>query len=398
MKISYLIVLSLSSILLHCQQEGQTAKINTIPVESVPQFKSDLKKAKNILQDQTPQLNVKLGSSIRTEDCHQYLEPGGEVADPFPTLPLYADTTEAITISSFLATCGPEAFHISEQFLYIAYGFPTEVANAQDLRLAKYDLKTKELLWSFKVDRSENARNYIANYRGTFLTFVEPDKVCAGTLWAGGTQTLCINDKTKEKVWSGRIPSWSAIKPVGTKNGLFIAGLNSITKRYPFNGAEMEYLKLSGLGGRAAFYRTNKKSLFFSLSRSTDKPKLFRYDLEPLALKWQLELPGKVDANFGEIVNEVIVVHVKNLLIGISVDGKTLWQYDLGEGRPSITGEGKHLWVLHRRKSKPNILVKMNAKSGKRLGKFELEPGSLKVVNIGKDVFIKGVRAVRKIQ
>ncbi len=397
MKFSYLVILS-CSILLNCQQEGQTAKINTIPPKAIPQLKSNLKKAENILAGDVPKLDIRLGASVRTEDCHRYLEPGGEIADPFPILPLYSDTTDAISLTAFLATCGPEAFHLSDKFLYVAYGFPTEVPNAQDLRILKYDLKTKERVWDFKADRSENARNYIANYRGTFLTFVKPNKLCAGTLWAGGTQTLCIDDTTKEELWSGRIPSWSAIKPVGTDNGLFIAGLNSITKRYPFNGTEMEYIKLAGLGGRAAFYRTDNKSIFFSPSRSTDKPQLFRYDLEPLSLKWQLELPGKVDSNFGEIVNQVIVVHVDSVLIGISTEGKTLWQYDLGDGRPSITGEGKTLWVLHRRKSKPNVLVKLDAKSGKRLGKMDLEPGSLKVVNIGSDVFIKGVRAVRKIQ
>ncbi len=398
MNFSYPTVIFFIGCLLGCQQAGQTAKINEVPTNEVPKFKTELNSADNILNGTIPELKATLGASVRTEDCHRYFEPGGEVANRFPELPLYSDTTDTISVSSFLATCGPEAFHIRDTTLYLAYGFPTDIPNAQDLRILKYDLKSKNLIWSFEVDRSENARNYIANYRGTYLTFVAPDKLCAGTLWSGGTQTLCINETTKTEVWSGRIPSWSAIKPVGTHNGLYIAGLNSITKRYPFNGAEMEYIKLSGLGGRAAYYRTDNKSLFFSPSRSTDKPQLFRYDLEPLSLKWQLELPGKVDPNFGEIANQVIILHVDNSLMGVSREGKALWQYELGEGRPSVTGDGDFVWVLYRQKSKPNILIKMDARSGKRLGKLELDPGSLKVVNINNDIFIKGVRAVRKLQ
>ncbi len=355
-------------------------------------------KAKPILDDALPELKIDLLQSVRTEDCHHYLEPGGEVADPFPKLPTLRGTERPIERSAFLASCAPEAYQFTKNHLYIAYGFPTDIPNAQDLRILKYDLKTHALVWSFEMDRSENARNYIANYRGTFLTFVRPNKLCVGTLWAGGTQTMCIDDEKQAKLWSGRIPSWSAIKPVGADNGLFIAGLNSITKRYPFGGTEMSYLKLPGLGGRSAFYRSDGKSLYFSPSRSVDKPQLFRFDFEPLGLKWKLELPEKIDANFGEIVNNVIIIHANTRLMGISTEGKVLWQYDLGDGRPSISGEGKDLWVLHRRKSEPNLLIKIDALTGRRFGKKELEPGSLKVLSVGKDVFVKGVRAVRKIQ
>lgn len=402
MRFSFLVVFAFFSFFaLNCQKEGAIAKITMTPKKEVKTFSFDFGKAKKVLESINIKSKLKLQRSIRIEDCHLYFEPGGEIGEKFP---IEKVNDVLLSVEELLAGCAAEATLLNDKHVYIAYGFPSDVLNARNLRVLKFDRKTGEKIWSHEMDRTENSKNYIANFRGSFLTPLKGKLFCAGTLWEGGTQTICIDEKTKEKIWDGRISSWSGIDPVGSKNGLYIAGLSSLTKHYPFSGTEMEYLKLAGTGGRAAFYKATSEGLFFSPSRTLDTPFLYYYSFHPLELKWKLALPVRPEASVGEFVKTdaknggVLVLRLKEKLVGVSVEGKTLWQYDLGPGRPSLAVDKDKVLMIFRQKSKPNILIKMDALRGEIESTLSLDPGSLSVLRIGNSVFIKGVRALRKIE
>ncbi len=327
----------------------------------------------------------------RFPDCHELFEPHGQVAKAFP---LHDDGMRALA----LAGCGVEAYRtLDDGTHYVAYATPAKGAG-WDLRLAAYD-PTGKLAWSYKLDRSQNADNFTANFRGSFIVPLLPRLVCAGTLWEGGTQAACVDPKTGKARWDGMMPFWSGIAPQGHDVSLVAATISGLSQRYPYSGVEMRYEPFGDSGGRTAFYATDANHLFY-VPGDGGAIHMTAFNLDSFAPSWRLDLPARPKAPWKHAFARfgIVLFEIDTTVYAADADtGKVLWAVEVGDDQPPVAAAGKQLFLLLHRQTDPNLLYALDARTGQIHWYSTVPTGTLELFSYDDTLVLKSVRAVQKV-
>ncbi len=331
-------------------------------------------------------ITLDLTESVRYDDCHVMME-GPEGTSEFPVAK--ADRL------NFMLGCGMEAYQKLDDGSFItAHATPAD--GVKNLRVSRWS-DDGERLWYFDADRSNEARNFTANFRSAWIADLSPDHLCAGTMWEGGTDGTCVTLDHGKIIWAGRMAFWAGNEPTGFSTGLYVTDVSGVSQRYPFSGVEMKFRKFDGSGGRSALYLSGDDHLLFSPSRA-EKPRIIRYDFKDLEAKWRSELPENPTANYGLIESGVAVIGIDKTLYALDdATGKTLWSTAISESRAPITANKDAFYVLERRKDLPNLLHCLDLKTGLTRWQAETPLGTLSVFAAEGRVFIKSVRSVQEI-
>jgi outer membrane protein assembly factor BamB len=359
----------------------------------------------NKLDDLTEK-TLTLTDAQKFPDCHLILEPDGALEQSFP----FADpATRALK----LAGCDPEAYHVSDAGTrYLAYAVPAE-GPGWDMRLAAYapssGSQANELQWHYRLDRSENAKNFTANFRRSFIAPLLPRLVCAGTLWEGGTQAACLDAETGQEKWTGMMKFWAGISPQPLANAMNAATLSGLTRRYPYSGVEMRFHRFEQNGGRSAYYATDGKRLFFvpregssesSESAEPDEVTMTAFDLSSFEPAWHLELPSQPQGSWEYASGELGVVLFKidqTIYAASAASGEVVWGATIGEDEPPVAARGGKLYMLVRRETDPNLLFEIDPKSGQISWYAKAPTGTLEIEAIEDSLILRSVRAVQEV-
>lgn len=342
--------------------------------------------------DKHTKKELELGDARKFPDCHQIFEPAGQPAESFP---MPDDVQRPLE----LAGCQPEAYHLADDGRrFVAYATPPD-GPGWDMRLVAYD-KAGELLWHYRLERSENAENFTANFRASFIAPILPRLVCAGTLWQGGTEAACVDAKTGEKKWDGMMKFWTGIAPQPAQNALNAATLTGITRRYPYSGVEMRYKSFDARGGRAAYYATDGQRLFFVPAES-DEIEMIAYDLSEFEPVWRLGLEARPDSSWERALPTLglVLFKVKTTIYAADTDtGELLWAAKVGEDEPPVAARGGKLYLLLRRDTDPNLLYEIDPEAGQPSWYGEVPTGTLELVSYEDTLILRSVRAVQQVQ
>lgn len=335
-----------------------------------------------------------LSDSRRFPECWDLFELDGKPREKFP-LPERVERALALT------SCEVEgSFVLDDGTRVYAWGAQEQPGSrARDLQAAAWNADGS-LRWSATMDRSRNAANWVANYRKSFAFAIPPRHACFGTLWEGETQGQCVNLETGEKRWDGSLPFWAGIEPQPGSDGYYVADLSALTKRYPFTGAEMRHVGLTGLGGRAGYYSTDGRRLYFAPSR-TETPELIAYDFETLAPVWRTPLPESPQAALSVAFDNLDLTLLKlgETLYAVDTEtGTVRWAYGIGDDVPSFAAHGGKLYILYRQPDEPNMLVALEPKDGKVLWKAPTPAGTLRIASIEGVLVLGSVRAVQHVK
>jgi hypothetical protein len=333
-----------------------------------------------------------LSESKKYPACRELLEEDGEARARL--LPDREDESRALTI----AGCQPEASVRREGRWYIAYKLAGEETESGDLRMVVYE--DGELVWHGRMDRSQHADSFSAQYRSSFITPLEPRLVCAGTLWEGGTQAACWKSDGSEKVWSGELDFWSALPMQGLETSLHAADISGITRRYPYSGAEMRRIDFEHRGGHGALYMTDGERLMFV--PPTEAPKrMTTYSLESMEPTWRVELPGHPDPGYNRHVHprhDLGMLKVDGTVYGFTTrSGELRWALEVGEDRPKTAASGELVYVLLRRGEEPNLLYALQPDSAAIEWYAPVPTGTLHVDWVDGTLTIRSVRAVQRV-
>jgi len=336
---------------------------------------------------------LKLEESRRYEPCHRLLELDAE-----PRAELDMNDTE---LWEMLIGCGADAWTKADGVRYVAYatdpiGPDTEET---DLRFVAWDADGARK-WSVLIERRHQGKNFVANYRQSFVTIPGARHACAGTLWEGGTTAACVNRQNGEVDWSGRMAFWAGLAPIGLEDVLYVADISSLTRRYPFSGVEMRARELDGTGGRAAFYASDGSHLYFAPARA-EEPRLIKYSLSDMEPLFRRGLPDNPRSGFAFAIAEhdVVLMLFENegLLAIDSKSGDVLWRLDVGKDRPSVAWNSSKIFVLHRVPGELNPLYAFEPRTGRVLYRAETPAGTLHVHASDDKVILRSVRAIRPV-
>lgn len=334
--------------------------------------------------------------------CHEIFEDTSQLPATPRDWPWTVHTTKE---SAALFGCSPEAYQQNpDGSRHIAYGIPNpDTHDASNLRFVAYNPDGK-VHWHYLMDRSEQALNFAANFRGSFIARPSEKLICVGTLWEGGTQTACIDDSAADKlqpepVWTGNMNFWAGTKPVGLDNSLFSADIKGLTRRYPFNGVEMRHRDFEQPGGRGSLYTADEKSLYFA--PGTPDSILSAYNLPDMSLRWQLQLPNKPQTSYHHILpaHDLLLIKIDDTLYGIDTQlGNVRFALTIGVDHPPIAANDTHIYLLLRRPDLANLIYQLDPKTGRVLQVATTPTGTLDM-NIDKQtLMLRSVRAVRTAQ
>ncbi|QDG53168.1 hypothetical protein FIV42_21200 [Persicimonas caeni] len=335
-----------------------------------------------------------LSEARKFPDCHQIFEPDGTPAESFP---LSDDEQRPLE----LAGCEPEAYRVLDDGTrLVAYATPPD-GPGWDMRLVSY-APSGELNWHYRLDRSENAKNFTANFRGSFIAPILPRLVCAGTLWSGGTEAACVDAESGEAKWDGIMKFWAGMAPQPAANALNSATLSGLTRRYPYSGVEMRYRPFDNRGGRAAFYATDGERLFFVPAQQdeADAIQMTAFDLESYEPIWRLGLEARPRATWTHAFGElgVVLFKVDEAIYAAKADtGELLWSATVGDDEPPVAARGGKLYLLLRRKADPNLLYELEPQSGQVNWYGEVPTGTLELRSYEDTLILRSVRAVQKV-
>lgn len=335
---------------------------------------------------------ITLAPAERFAPCHEIFEPAGAPTAPFP---LTDDARRPLA----LVGCEPEAYQVLDDATrLLAYAVPTGAPPAADLRLVAY-AADGALKWHARLDRSENARNFRANFRESFIVALEERLVCFGTLWQGGTQMSCQNAQTGEAAWTGMMPFWAGVAPRGDQMSLVSADLNGLTRRYPYSGVEMRSRAFGNFGGRTSFYASSGAHVFFS-SASAQSTALTAYRIDDFEPAWRLALPGHPTPHWQAVFDDLnlLLLKIDQTLFAVDTDaGQALWGVGVGDDEPPLVARGGRLYLLVRRDAEPNLLVELDPRSGKVQWAAETPLGTLKLRVVEDTLMLQSVRAVQQV-
>lgn len=348
---------------------------------------------------------LKLTASEKFPPCTQIFE---ENDNPKKHFPLADTNTRALQI----AGCLPEAYRrLADGTRYVAYATPLTdpisgsdrpdertPEDASNLRLLAYK-PDGQLAWHAQMDRSENAKNFRANYRSSYIAPILPRLVCFGTLWQGGTQASCVDSKTGAVKWSGMLPFWSGITPQPNATSLVGVSLKRLTRRYPYTGVEMEAIKFDNPGGRSSLYAADSDQFFYSSSHA-ETPHLTAYSLDDFKVRWTLELPAQPNPNWSHLFGELdlLLLKIDDTLYALRAStGERMWAATVGADEPPVVALNGHLYLLLRRESGPNRIFDLDSKTGEVQQFSPVPSGTLDLLKIEDTLILRSIRAVRKI-
>lgn len=324
--------------------------------------------------------------------CRNLVEPDGEPTERF--LPEHEN--KAVT----LVGCDPEAFVRRRGHRYLAYSLPHGNSEARDMRIVAYGPDGR-LLWAHRMDRSQYTDNFNANYRSSFIAPLPPHLVCAGTLWEGGTQAVCLERKSGKPRWGGELDFWSGISLQGLKTSLHGADISGITRRYPYSGVEMQRVDFEHLGGHSALYVTDGRRLFFAPKEGKPK-RLTAYDLEALEPVWRVELPSHPDPGYDDFAfagHDIVVIKIEEKIYGLdSTDGTVRWALEVGDDRPRLAASEKRFYLLLRRSEAPTRLFALEPASGEVEWYGPVPTGTLHLTRVEGALLVRSIRAVQQVR
>lgn len=375
--------------LLGCEQERRAPIVPDVVAPTVVPWQ--LPEVEPLVGE-TATNDATVGETQRHPDCWEFLEATGIVLPEFP-LP---DRTEA---AAHLASCGVEATAtLPDGARVLAWGgAPAEGSDARDLRIAVWE-PSGTLRWSAALDRTRQAPNWNANFRRSFITLLD-DVLCAGTMWEGDTQLTCRQQTDGTPIFTGSLPLWSGIPPQRNQGGLVVADISAITQRYLFSGAEMRHKKLESLGGRAGYYATDGRRLYFAPSR-VDAPPLVAYDLETFEEVWRTPLPSLPSSSVAHAWTRFnrVLLEVDDTLVALDTEtGAVAWAYEVTEDIGSITADSDTIYVLARRPEVPNRLTALDPATGERRWSLDTPSGTLRALVADGHLFIGSIRAVQHV-
>ncbi|MFW6057447.1 MAG: PLuB system PQQ-binding repeat protein [Persicimonas sp.] len=338
-----------------------------------------------------PTRRLELDEAQKFPDCHRLFEPDGQPKAQFPL------DDEALRPLQ-LAGCAPEAYRVLDDGArVVGYAVPA-AEKGWHLRVVYYEADG-QLRWHGLLDRSANAEHFSANFSGSFITPLLPRLICAGTMWQGGTQAACFEADDGERTWSGMMKFWSGIAPQGVENSLNAATIKGLTRRYPYSGVEMRFKEFEGRGGRAGFYATDGKQLFFGPAK--DGPRaMTAYALDSFQPIWRLNLPSRPQASWAHAFAEPGIVLFKldeTVYAADGESGEVLWAARVGSDEPPVKAVDDKVFVLLRRKVEPNLLYALDARSGSVEWQAEVPTGTLELHDYEDTLLLRSVRAVRKV-
>lgn len=338
---------------------------------------------------------LKIGATRRLPECWEsFITDAGAVADPFP----FADDDERL---HHLASCAPEGvLRLTDGALAVAFGGRLKAESSErDLVIAVWERDDGKLRFARRMNRSRQAPNWAANFRYSFITELPADRLCAGSLWEGDTQVVCMSARDGQPIWDGSLPFWSGIAPQSAEDGLVVADLSAMTKRYPYDGGEMKHRRLEGLGGRAGYYATDGTRLYFAPSR-VDAPPLIAYDLQTFDELWRTPLPATPSTAVMEAYHQfdrVLIVIDGTLHAIAGSSGAIKWSYEIGADPPRLSADDDSIYVLTRQADTPNRLTALDPATGARHWSIETPAGTLRVEVVDGVLFIGSVRAVQRV-
>lgn len=378
-----------------CQQKKEL-EVPPAPKDKIIEGKLEVPKARDLT---APPEGIEKSTLALSEpklwgECKDLFEPDGEQRT---TYPYHENNT--LEAEAFFGCELEGMLKLDDGRRFVAYALEPEKpsSNTRAIRVVAYDKQGKRV-WTHDTERDARGTSFAASYRGTTLANVEPYLFCVSSMWESGIDIECLKTEDGESAWKGRLPYWSGISPQGFAKSLFVADLSGLRQIYPWSGVERRFKKLDGPGGRSSFYATDGERLYYSSNRTAPLT-LGAYDFEKLEQIWSRELPGKLDPIWSEIFPEhkLLVLRQEETLVGVSTtDGKALWAVNTGESTPKIASNEDSLFVLVRRKDKPNLLHAIDPKSGQSKWWTEPPTGTLRI-EAGKDQVVLGsVRAVQR--
>ncbi|MGM0555663.1 MAG: PLuB system PQQ-binding repeat protein [Myxococcota bacterium] len=334
---------------------------------------------------------LELGESRKFPECHKIFEPSGEVVERFPA-------TDALERANILAGCDPEAYSRAGGRTFIAYRVPLEEAGYHQ-RFAAFDAEGA-LAWEYLVDRSENAKNFRANFRSGYIAPLLPRLACAGTLWEGGTRLTCLDAETGESKFDGLLKFWAGLAPRPHETSLVTATLSGITRRYPYSGVEMRFKKFPESGGRSAFYSSDGQSLLF-VPADTKYPRMTAYRFDDFKKEWITELPAQPKSHYDDTAvpeHNLVLAKADGKLFAIDTEtGDGLWSANVGDDTPPFAADDEALYMLVRRDTRDNLLYSLKPRTAEVNWWSEVPAGTLELRMYDGLLFTRSVRAVQHI-
>lgn len=376
--------------------DGDTAKI-----EAAPAAKTDERRAWRPLEPTTltappAELERPLDADEPSTSarCHDVFAPGGQA---LATLPL-----DGAQLAAVAATCELEALVDAgdgdDARRYLAWGVPRK-GPGWDLQIASYGADGG-LRWTHTMGRGENAENFLANFRESFIAPLLPRLVCYGTLWQGSVRLACLDDATGEPEFNGRLKLWAAISPQPLDHALHTADINGITRRYPYTGVEMRFAPLPGDGGRAAVYATDGRRLFYA-PHDGAPAQIGAWDFASMKPLWRLALPERPVGSFDARAfasHNLLVFKLGQTLHGVdTASGEQLWAAEVGDDQPPMATDAARLYLLLRRSGQPNLLYALEPRTGRVIWWSEAPTGTLSVRHLEDTLLIESVRTVRRV-
>jgi outer membrane protein assembly factor BamB len=332
-----------------------------------------------------------LSEAEKYPPCRDLLEPDGEPRETF----LPEVDNRALT----MAGCDPEAYRVHQGRHFVAYGLPHGGSEARDLRFVAYDADG-ELIWSHRMDRSQYTDNFNANFRQSFIALPLPQLACVGTLWEGGTQASCLEEKSGKPRWAGELKFWSGIPLQAQETSLIGADISGMTRRYPYSGVEMRRVDFDQLGGHSALYITDGTRLVFAPKMGKPQ-RLTAYDFETFKPSWRIELPGHPDPgyNSGAVPEHgLVVIKIGNELYGIDVEeGRVRWSLTVGEDRPPLAASAERLHLLLRREKRSNLLYALKPDSGEVDWYGPVPTGTLQLSWVDGAPLLRSIHAIQQV-
>lgn len=333
-----------------------------------------------------------LGELRRFDSCSSVFEDEG-----VPRAALGMSTLEFVMASS---GCGADAHRLEDGTHLLAYVPESRDDSDSALRFVAWD-RDGDRRWSVRVDHRGNDSNFDANHRRSFITIPGERHACVGALLQGGTTMTCVERESGESIWAGRMAFWAGLAPVGHGDVFYVADISTLTRRYPYSGAEMRGRKLDGAGGRAAFYASDRESLYFAPARA-EEPRLIRYAFdEDLSPTWRRQLPSNPKVGFAHAHGESGVVLVlledEGVVALRAEDGQPIWRLPVGDDRPSVAWGDGLVYILNRIPERLNPVWAIEPETGKVRWVAETPAGTLHVHSDGDGLFLQSVRAVREV-
>lgn len=341
--------------------------------------------------DEDAFISLNIGGTQMFSSCREIFEEDGDILD----WPLADYETSAAIFG-----CDPDGYiEFDNGQRAIAYEIPiADHDRATDLRVLLYD-EDGTLSWQHVMDRSREVNNFAANYRGSYLTAVGEHLVCAGTRWQAGTQALCVRLESGNIVYDGRMNFWAGVKPFGFESSLYAADLNGITQRYPFSGSEMRHRAFDERGGRAGFYGTDERRIFFVPSRGDTV--LSAWDLESMTEIWSADVTDipKSGYSHANADHQLFLFVVDETMFGLdATTGALRMAFDIGGETPPIAFGDDEFYMLLRRANNSPLIYAIDSESGEIRWSAEAPAGSLRITYDGETLMSRTVRTVRTIE